>query len=39
MSKKVFVVTSGYLNIDLQKHVEAKMNYNKDRGYLHGKLY
>ncbi|WP_319758472.1 hypothetical protein [uncultured Sphaerochaeta sp.] len=29
----------GYLNIDLQKHIEAKMNYNKDRGYLHGKLY
>lgn len=27
----------GYLNIDIQAHVEAKMRYNSTRGYKHGK--
>ena len=27
----------GYLGIDLQRHIEEKSNFNKSRGYLHGK--
>ena len=29
----------GYLNIDIEKHIEAKIEYNKTRGYKHGKRY
>ncbi|MCH8491178.1 MAG: hypothetical protein LAT81_14790 [Oceanicaulis sp.] len=30
---------SGALNIDIQKHVELKLRYNKTRPYKHGKNY
>lgn len=30
---------AGYLNIDLQSHVLAKMRYNESRPYKHGKEY
>lgn len=30
---------AGYLNIDLEKHVLAKMRYNESREHKHGKLY
>jgi NTP pyrophosphatase (non-canonical NTP hydrolase) len=30
---------AGYCNIDLDKHIQAKMLYNKGRPYKHGKLY
>lgn len=29
----------GYLNIDLEKHIELKMQYNETREYKHGKNY
>lgn len=29
----------GYLNIDIEKHIEAKMAYNKTRQRKHGKEY
>ena len=29
----------GYLNIDLEKHIELKMKYNTTREYKHGKSY
>ena len=29
----------GYLNIDLEKHIELKMRYNETREYKHGKAY
>lgn len=29
----------GYLNIDLEKHIELKMRYNETREYKHGKRY
>ena len=29
----------GYLNIDLEKHIELKMKYNETREYKHGKRY
>ncbi len=29
----------GYLNIDIEKHIEAKMAYNKTRPVKHGKRY
>ena len=29
----------GYLNIDLEKHIELKMKYNSTREYKHGKRY
>lgn len=29
----------GYLNIDIAAHIEAKLNYNKMRESMHGKLY
>ena len=29
----------GYMNIDIEKHIEAKLNFNKTRGYKHGKKY
>ena len=29
----------GYLGIDLEKHIAAKMEYNKTRPYKHGKEY
>lgn len=29
----------GYLNIDLEKHIELKMKYNETREYRHGKNY
>ena len=29
----------GYLEIDIEKHVEMKMRYNKTREYKHGKNY
>ena len=29
----------GYLHIDIQKHVDLKLRYNKGRGYRHGKNY
>ena len=29
----------GYLNIDIQKHISLKLEYNKTRGYKHGKNY
>lgn len=29
----------GYLNIDLEKHIELKMAYNATREYKHGKKY
>ena len=29
----------GYLNIDLEKHIELKMKYNATREYKHGKKY
>jgi NTP pyrophosphatase (non-canonical NTP hydrolase) len=29
----------GGLNIDIEKHIEAKMKYNKTREKLHGKKY
>ena len=29
----------GYLNIDLEKHIELKMKYNETREYKHGKKY
>lgn len=29
----------GYLNIDIQNHIEAKLRYNKTREYKHGKKY
>lgn len=29
----------GHLNIDLEKHIEHKLNYNKLRGAKHGKRY
>ncbi len=29
----------GYLEIDLQRHIDEKTTFNKDRGYLHGKKY
>lgn len=29
----------GYLNIDLEKHIELKMKYNSMREYKHGKRY
>ena len=29
----------GHLNIDLEKHIEHKLNYNKLRGTKHGKRY
>lgn len=29
----------GYLNIDLEKHIELKMKYNESREYKHGKQY
>ena len=29
----------GYLNIDLEKHIELKMKYNATREYKHGKRY
>jgi NTP pyrophosphatase (non-canonical NTP hydrolase) len=28
-----------YLNIDIEKHIEAKIEYNKTRGHKHGKGY
>lgn len=30
---------SAGLNIDIEKHINAKVNYNKSRERLHGKLY
>lgn len=29
----------GFFGIDLQKHIELKMDYNSKRGYLHNKLF
>lgn len=29
----------GYLNIDIEKHIALKLEYNKTRGYKHGKNY
>jgi NTP pyrophosphatase (non-canonical NTP hydrolase) len=29
----------GHLGIDIEKHVELKMQYNKSREYKHGKNY
>lgn len=29
----------GYLNIDIRKHIALKLEYNKTRGYRHGKNY
>ena len=29
----------GYLNIDLESHIKAKMRYNESRPYKHGKEY
>ena len=29
----------GYLNIDIVKHIALKLEYNKTRGYKHGKNY
>ena len=29
----------GWLDIDIQTHIELKMKYNKQRGYKHGKNY
>lgn len=29
----------GYLNIDIEKHIELKMHYNETREYKHGKRY
>jgi NTP pyrophosphatase (non-canonical NTP hydrolase) len=29
----------GYLNIDIAEHIKLKMDYNKQRGYKHGKNY
>ena len=29
----------GYLNIDIEKHIRAKIEYNKTREYKHGKRY
>ena len=30
---------SAHLNMDVEKHIEMKMQYNLGRGYLHGKEY
>ena len=30
---------SGFLKIDIQKHVDLKLRYNKMRAYKHGKTY
>jgi|688.fasta_scaffold119660_6 hypothetical protein len=30
---------SGGLNIDIQKHIDLKLKYNKTRGYKHGKQF
>ena len=30
---------AGYMKIDLEKHIELKMNYNSQREHLHGKKY
>jgi|WetSurMetagenome_2_1015567.scaffolds.fasta_scaffold02367_12 NTP pyrophosphatase (non-canonical NTP hydrolase) len=30
---------AGYLDIDLESHIQAKMLYNKNRPYKHGKEY
>jgi NTP pyrophosphatase (non-canonical NTP hydrolase) len=30
---------AGYLSIDLEAHIAAKMRYNKTRPYRHGKAY
>lgn len=29
----------GYLGIDIVAHIKAKLNYNRGRGYKHGKKY
>lgn len=29
----------GYLNIDIESHINAKLDFNKTRGYKHGKKY
>lgn len=29
----------GHMNIDIEKHVELKLQYNKTRGYKHDKAY
>lgn len=29
----------GYMGIDIDAHIQAKLNYNKTRGYKHGKSY
>tara|TARA_B100000768_G_scaffold181122_1_gene202952 strand:- start:2239 stop:2619 length:381 start_codon:yes stop_codon:yes gene_type:complete len=29
----------GYFHIDIQKHIDLKLKYNKNRGYRHGKKY
>lgn len=29
----------GYLGIDIDAHIAAKMNFNRSRGYKHGKKY
>lgn len=29
----------GYLNIDIESHINAKLEFNKTRGYKHGKKY
>lgn len=30
---------AGYLDIDLETHIKAKLKYNKTRAYKHGKKY
>lgn len=29
----------GYLNIDIESHINAKLDFNNTRGYKHGKKY
>lgn len=29
----------GYLNLDIESHIKAKLEYNATRGYKHGKNY
>jgi len=29
----------GYLNLDIEKHIRLKMEYNQEREYRHGKAY